>query len=247
MKGVAQLIWWRDLRSALLGLSSYGMLAGFLVLTGWSFVELLRRNEGGFASAQTIWAMAMAPWLPALAVVASMRLFAEERQTGTIETLLTAPVRAQDIVLGKFFAALSLVAAGIFLALLQVFVLRHVAPRLDGEFSSAGLVSATALLVLQAAAWTAIGTFASLLARQQAAAGVLTVLCIGAPYAIHAVVLAWVPRMRHSFWQWPPMGDVADAATGLFALAPLVLYLSVTWCVLFICVRLLEARDLGTR
>lgn len=247
MKGATRLIWWRDLRSALFGLSGYGMLAGFLALTGWSFVELLRRNEGGFASAQAVWAMAVAPWLPALAVAATMRLFAEERQTGTLETLLTAPVRAQDIVLGKFSAALSLVGAGMLLALLQVYVLRHVAPRLDGEFSSAGLVSATALLFLQGAAWTAIGTLASLLARQQAAAGVLAVLCIGAPYAIHAVVLSWMPRLRHSFWQWPPLGDVADAATGLFALAPLVLYLSVTWCVLFICVRLIEARDLGTR
>ena len=247
MKGVARLIWWRDLRAALSGTAGYGMLAGFLALTGWSFAELLRRNEGGFASAQAIWGMAVAPWLPALAAAATMRLFAEERQTGTLETLLTAPVRAYDVVLGKFSAALSLVCTGIFLSLLQVHILRHVAPRMDGEFSIAGMISATVLLFLQAAAWTAIGTFASLMARQQAAAGVLTVLCIGAPYAAYAGLLAWMPRMRQSVWQWPPLGDVADAATGLFALAPLVLYISVTWCVLFICVRLVEARDLRTR
>jgi ABC-2 type transport system permease protein len=247
MKNVVRLIWWRDLRAALSTTAAYGMLAGFLAMTGWSFAELLRRNEGGFASAQAIWGMAVAPWLPALAAAATMRLFAEERQTGTLELLLTAPVRARDVVLGKFAAALSLVAAGILLALLQVHLLRRVAPRMDGEFSTAGLTAGVMLLLLQAAAWTAIGTFASLLAKQQAAAGVLTVLCIGVPYAVYAGLLAWMPRMRQNFWQWPPLGDAADAATGLFALAPLVLYVSVAWCVLFLCVRLIEARDLRTR
>ena len=247
MKSVAHLIGWRDLRAALSGTAGYGMLAGFLALTGWSFAELLRRNEGGFVSAQAIWGMAVAPWIPALAAAATMRLFAEERQTGTLETLLTASVRAYDIVIGKFSAALTLVGAGILLALLPVFVLRHMTPRMDGDFSAVGMVSATVLLFLQAAAWTAIGTFASLLAKQQAAAGVLTVVCIGAPYALYAGVLAWSPKLQHNIWQWPPLADVADAATGLFALAPLVLYISVAWCVLFICVRLVEARDLQTR
>ena len=247
MKSVAHLIWWRDLRAALSGISGYGMLAGFLALTGWSFVELLRRNEGGFASAQAIWGMAVAPWLPALAAAATMRLFAEERQTGTLETLLTAPVRARDMVLGKFCAALSLVVAGILLALLQAHVLRYAAPRLDGEFSAAGMVSATVVLLLQAATWTAVGTLASLLAKQQAMAGVLTLLCIGAPYALGAGLPAWMPRMRYSVWHWPPLEDVVDAATGLFALAPLVLYISVAWCMLFVCVRLVEARDIRTR
>jgi len=247
MKSVARLIWWRDLRAALSSVFGYGMLAGFLALTGWSFVELLRRNEGGFAAAQAIWGMAVAPWLPVLAAAATMRLFAEERQTGTLETLLTAPVRAQDIVYGKFSAALSLVSAGIFLAVLQVHLLRFVAPRLDGEFSAVGMLATMALLFLQAAVWTAIGTLASLLAKQQAIAGMLTILCIGAPYALQAGLLAWIPRMRHSAWHWPPLEDVMDAANGLFALAPLVLYISVAWCVLFICVRLVEARDLRTR
>ena len=247
MRSVAHLIAWRDLRAALTGVSGYVLLAGFLALTGWTFAGLLHRNEGGFAPASAIWGLAVAPWLPVLAAAATMRLFAEERQTGTMELLLTAPVRPYDVVLGKFAAALALVCGGILLALIQARVLRHVAPRMDGEFSAAGMVSASLLLFLQAAAWTAIGTLASLLAKQQVAAGVLTVLCIGAPYALYAGFLAWMPRMRHSFSQWPPLEDVADAATGLFALAPLVLYISVAWCVLFVCVRLIEARDLQTR
>jgi ABC-2 type transport system permease protein len=244
---VARLIWWRDTRVTAGTVAGFGTLAGFLSLAGWSFAELLRRNEGGFGSAQAIWGLAVAPWLPLFAAAATMRLFAEERQSGTLETLLTAPVRARDIVLGKFFAAATLVWTGILLAAIPVGILARMAPRMDGEFSLAGMAAALVLLGLQAAAWTAIGTLASLLAQQQATAGVLTVLCIGAPYALYAGLLAWVPRVRLSLWQWPPLEQVADAATGLFALAPLVLYTSVTVCVLYLCVCALEARDLRTR
>ena len=244
---VARLIWWRDTRATLSTVAGFGALAGFVSLTGWSFAELLRRNEGGFGSAQAIWGLAVAPWLPLFATAATMRLFAEERQSGTLETLLTAPVRARDIVLGKFSAALTLVWAGILLAMLPVYALARMAPSMDGDFSLAGMAAALALLGLQAAAWTAIGTLASLLARQQATAGVLTVLCISAPYALYAGLLAWVPRVRLSLWQWPPLEHVADAATGLFALAPLVLYGSLTVCVLYLCVCAIEARDLRTR
>lgn len=243
----ARLIWWRDTRAVFTTTAGYGTLAGFLVLAGWSFAELLRRNEGGFASAQAIWATAVAPWLPALAALATMRLFAEERQTGTFETLVTAPVTACAVVAGKFCAALTLALAGVLLSTAPVFILAHVAPCMDGAFSVAGMAMAVVALGLQAAAWTAIGTLASLLARQQAAAGMLTVVCIGAPYALYAGLLAWMPRMRLSLWHWPPLEHAEDAATGLLALAPPVLYGSVTVGALFVCVRLIEARDIRTR
>lgn len=244
---VARVIWWRDTRAMLTTVAGCGMLAGFLALTGWSFAELLRRNEGGFSAGQAVWATAVAPWLPALAAAATMRLFAEERQNGTLETLLTAPVTPGDIVTGKFLAAWTLVLTGLLLALVPVAILSQLAPRVRLAFPFAGLAVATGMLAMQAAAWTSIGTLASLLAKQQAAAGMLTVVCIGAPYALYAGLLAWMPGMRLGFQNWPPIEHASDAATGLISLAPAVLYLSVTWSVLFTCVRLLEARDLQTR
>ena len=244
---VARLIWWRDTRAMLTTTAGYGTLAGFLALAGWSFADLLRRNEGGFISAQATWATAVAPWLPVLAALATMRVFAEERQTGTLETLLTAPVSARDVVAGKFGAALTLALAGVVLAAAPVGILARLAPRTAGTFSVAGMAVAMAALGVQAAAWTAIGTLASLLARQQAAAGMLTVLLIGAPYALYAGLMAWLPRARLSLWRWPPLEHAADAASGLLALGPPVLYLSVAACALFVCVRVIEARDVQTR
>jgi ABC-2 type transport system permease protein len=244
---VARIIGTRDLRATFTTVAGFGVLSGFLALSGWTFAELLRRNEGGFASPVAIWAMAIAPWLPALAATATMRSFAEERQTGTLETLLTAPVQSFDLVLGKFMAAWALSLIGIVLAAVPVVLLEHLTPRMAGEFSAWGMVAAGVMLALEAAAWTAIGTLASLLAKQQSAAGVLTVACIGAPYALYAGLVAWLPRVRLSSWHWPPMEHVADAATGLFALAPPVFYLSLTLCALFVCARMVEGRNLRRR
>ena len=247
MRRAASLIWWRDAHATLTSVGGYGVLSGFLALFGWSFVEVLRRNEGGFAAAAALWGVAVAPWLPALAALVSMRLFSEERQSGTLESLLTAPVRARDVVLGKFLAALTVVLLGLLLALVPVAMLMRMAPHMTGAFAPAALAAALAMLILQAAAWVAIGTCASLLARQQATAAVLAAVGIGLPYAAYAGLTSWIPRLQPSLSLWPPIEHVTDAATGLFALAPPVFYVSVTWCVLFVCVRLLESRDLRTR
>ena len=242
-----RLIWWRDTRALFVSASGFGLLAGFLALSGWTFVELLRRNEGGFALPAAIWGLALAPWLPALCVAATMRLFAGERQSGTLETLLTAPVSARAIVLGKFGAALTLALAGEILAAASLAALVRLTPEMAGELAPAGVLAAALMLALQAAAWTAAGTLASLLARRPAGAAVLSALFIAAPYAVYQGLDAWTQQARARVWDWPPLTHVTDFATGLFALDPLVLYVSATWCVLFVSVRLLEARDLRTR
>jgi len=154
-------------------------------------------------------------------------------------------VRCREVVLGKFAAALTTVLLGLLLAAVPALLLPRLAPA--AGLPAAPMLAAAAMLALQAAAWTAIGTLAALATRQQAAAGILTVAAIGAPYALHAGLVAWAPPARLRLWAWPPLGDVSDAASGLLALAPPVLYLSVCWCALFLGVRLLEARDTRTR
>lgn len=244
---VAHLIGWRDTRGMLTSASGYAVLAGFLALTGWTFTELLRRNEGGFAPAQAVWAMSVAMWLPLLAALTTMRVLAEERQTGTFETLMTAPITARDMILGKFTAAMTIPVLGILLSVFSVLLLIKMVPHMRGAVSTAGLILALGVLFLQASAWTAVGLLAALLARQQAVSGLLTMVLIGVPYGACAGWIAWVPHARVSLWHWPPLGDAADAATGFFALAPPILYASIAGCVLFVCIRLVEARNIRTR
>lgn len=101
-------------------------------------------------------------------VLITMRLIAEERQTGTLTLLQTAPIRSVDIVLGKFLGAfLFLALITLATAYMPALIFVH------GKVSLGQiLVGYTGLLSLGAAT-IAIGTFSSAIARNQLLAAVL--------------------------------------------------------------------------
>ena len=101
----------------------------------------------------------------------TMRLFAEEKKQGTLELLATAPITAMQIILGKFFGALSLFALMIAAGLLN-FVLLWQYATVAPEWKP---VATGALgLLLLSACFIAIGLFVSTLTRNQIVAGTLT-------------------------------------------------------------------------
>src|ERR1700736_6087336 len=86
----------------------------------------------------------------------TMRLFAEEKRTGTIELLVTSPVRDLEIVLGKWLAAMALYSCLLlFTAVNFAFLFRYGNP--DWKPLAVGYLG----LLLQAGALLAIGTFIS--------------------------------------------------------------------------------------
>jgi ABC-2 type transport system permease protein len=120
----------------------------------------------------------------------TMRLYAEEKRSGTIELLMTSPVRDLEIVLGKWLAALVLYAAilgvsGINLGILFAFGHPDWKPILVGFLG----------LLLQGGCLLAIGTFISTLTRNQIIAG-------GATFAVCLMlwVLDWVSAYDQSAW-----------------------------------------------
>jgi len=99
----------------------------------------------------------------------TMRLFAEEKRTGTIELLATSPVRDLEIILGKWLAAVILYACLLlFTALNFIFLFRYGNP--DWKPLAIGYLG----LLLQAGGLLAIGTFISTLTRNQTIAGAAT-------------------------------------------------------------------------
>jgi ABC-2 type transport system permease protein len=99
-------------------------------------------------------------WMPILLVflcaALTMRLWSEERRAGTLETLLTLPVAAPKLVLGKFLAALALVSVALALTLpLPVTV------SLLGPLDWGPVIGAYLATLLLAAAYIAIGLFVS--------------------------------------------------------------------------------------
>jgi ABC-2 type transport system permease protein len=99
----------------------------------------------------------------------TMRLFAEEKRTGTIELLVTSPLRDSEIILGKWLAAFILYLTILATSLLNMLVL-FAYGNPDWRPMAVGYLG----LILQGGCLLAIGTFISTATRNQIVAGVAT-------------------------------------------------------------------------
>ena len=120
----------------------------------------------------------------------TMRLFAEEKRTGTIELLATSPVRDLEVIVGKWTAAMVLYSCLLlFTAINFGFLFRYGNP--DWKPLAVGYLG----LLLQAGALLAIGTFISTLTKNQIVAGAATFgVCL------LLWVLEWVSGYETATW-----------------------------------------------
>ncbi len=143
------------------------LVAGFLTFTAGAFFE---RGEAGLGAF-----FGWHPWLYLVLVPAvGMRLWAEERRSGTIELLLTLPVTTWQAILGKFLASwlfLALALALTFPVALTVNVL--------GEPDNGAILAGYVGSLMLAGAYLAITCMTSAMTRNQVVAFILAVvLCL---------------------------------------------------------------------
>ena len=144
---------------------AYATVTVYLLLMGYTFTAVLFLNRTG--ELVRVFFQAAVLFLLIIPVV-TMRLFAEERRTGTLELLLTSPVREIEIVVAKFLAGLSLPAAMLVLSGSYAVVLG-----IYGEPDWGPIYSGFLGLLLLAAALTAIGLLVSGLTSNQLVAAVV--------------------------------------------------------------------------
>lgn len=164
----------REWRAYFFSPLAYVILAAFLLMNGFIFyaiVQFLNAPQAPKGQALPYLFTNTYFWLFNLFVVPiiAMRLFAEERKTGTIEILLTSPVSEGLVVLGKFVGGL-----GFFLTLwaptlVYVFILRAQTPIDVGPVASGYLA-----IALLGAYFLSVGTFASTLTKNQIVAAILS-------------------------------------------------------------------------
>ena len=166
----------------------------------------------------------------------TMRLFAEEKRQGTMELLMTSPIRDWQIVLGKFLGALVMFAAILGLSMIDIawlFFLGNPAwqPILAGYLG----------LLLQGGCLLAIGTYVSTLTRNQIVAGAST-------FAI--CLLLWVLSWTTEFAQSSVAKVVAYCSVlthfepfskGVIDTKDIVFYLTFIFLGLFLTARSLES------
>ncbi len=165
----------KEIRSFLSSLIAYLVVIVFLTAIGlfmWVFPEY-NVLDYGYADLETLFMLGPYVFLFLIPAI-TMRTFAEEKKTGTIELLLTRPLRDWDIILGKYFSSLSLV----WLALLPTLLYYYSVYQLGnpvGNIDTPGTIGSYLGLMLLGAVFTSIGIFASSLTENQIVAFILAV------------------------------------------------------------------------
>lgn len=169
----------KELRTFFSSATGYIVIGIFLLLTGlflWVIPGQFNVLDAGYANVDGLFYLA--PWLFLfLCTAISMRFFAEEKQTGTWELLITKPLSEWQIVLGKYFAGTILVVLALIPTLIYFYSVSQIAePR--GNVDSGLFWSSFVGLFFLAAVYVAIGTFASSFSKNQVIAFIVgVVLC----------------------------------------------------------------------
>lgn len=171
-------IYFKEINTFFSSLIGYLVIGGFLVIMGlimfvFPDTSLLNYNYATLGQLFDIAPLIFAFLIPAI----TMRSLAEEKQSGTIELLTTRPLYDLEIVLGKYFASVSLVAFALVPTLLYYYTVYQLGSPV-GNIDSGAVIGSYLGLLLLAGSFAAIGIFASSLTDNQIVAFILaTTLC----------------------------------------------------------------------
>lgn len=184
----------------------------------------------------------------------TMRLFSEERKMRTEQLLLTAPVSITGMVLGKYFAALSLFVATVLASCINFFPLVSYAIAEQNNASQGvhvGPVGGQVIgcligLILIGACFIAVGLFISSLTESQLSAAVITVATIAIMILVGIFNQFIGSAFLRTVLDWISVLSRYDRFSyGLFDFSALLYYLSISGVFLFLTVRIYEKRRWG--
>lgn len=167
----------KELRTFFSSATGYIVIGVFLALTSlllWIIPGEYNIPDSGYANVDGLFYIA--PWLFLLLCPAiTMRLFSEEKQTGTWELLSTKPLSKWAIITGKYLAGLILVVLSLLPTITYYLVVSYLAEPVGNVDSGAFWGSFIGLIFL-AAIYVAIGVFSSSLSNNQIVSFVVAVI-----------------------------------------------------------------------
>jgi ABC-2 type transport system permease protein len=226
----------RELSSYFFSPIAYVAMFAFLVASGSLFWGDFRPGQP--AAMRTIFDWMV--WLMVIIVpLLCMGLLAQEWATGTIETMMTAPIGEMDVVLGKFlgsfgFFVVLLVPTLIYVAMLRLYAKPDAGPIISGYLG----------ILLVGAHFIAIGLFCSSLTRSQVVAAVSTAAILSA-----ITILPWfasskvaLPAFWRKIFEQGVFSRYSDFSRGVIDTGNLVFFVTSTAVWLFLTVKVLEFR-----
>lgn len=211
---------------------AYIFLVAFLVISQWLVMRgYFLRGQADLRSFFGLVPIIFILFIPAI----TMRLWAEERRQGTIETLMTSPVRDMEVILGKFLGGWIFMGLAILFTFALPLVLKYtVSPEVGTD--KGPIIGGYIGLFLMGGAYLAIGLFASSLLDSQIAAWIIgTCICfalymVGDPFGLFALPQSLVPLFQYLSLS----RHFENIARGVIDIRDLVYYFSVIFFFLFL-------------
>ena len=183
----------KEVRSYFNSPAAYIVITFFLLFTGYFFgSNLFLMNQANLRTAFGIIPLVFIFFMPAI----TMRLIAEEKKTGTIELLVTYPIKDSEIVIGKFLSALMLLAVALVFTWFYVFSVS-----LLGNLDGGQVIGGYFGLLLMGAAYLAIGMFASAITENQIVAFIVALVIIFIFFLMDKI-LFFIPSSLVSIFQY---------------------------------------------
>ena len=220
--------------SSLIGI----MVVVFLIITGlflWVFQSDFNIMTYGYASIDSLFIIA--PWVFLFLVPAvTMRFFAEERRTGTIEMLLTKPLSDWQIVGAKYLAGVTLVLLALIPTFIYYISVSHLAMP-SGNVDHGGIWGSYIGLFFLSSAFVSIGVFCSSVTNNQILAFILSVFLCGFLYigfefiyslSMFGKVDLFIQQLGMAAHYSSMSRGVVDTRDLIYFLSVIVLFLSLT-------------------
>lgn len=242
----------KEWKSYFTGPIGYAVLALFALATGYFFFSMLAvfvvQSLSGGQFGQTnlnVNSQVLAPMtfdvgitMLFLLPMVTMRLFAEEKRTGTMELLKTAPVRRFEVILGKFLAALALLVLMLVIYGLDVAVVAHYG-KPDLWTAGANFLG----LLLLGASFLAIGLLISSFTQNQMVAGAITFILFLLLWVADWVTAYGSGAVSHVVSYLSITSHLQNFTQGVIDLKDVVFYLSLIVAGLFLTARRMELSE----
>jgi ABC-2 type transport system permease protein len=246
----------RELRSYFVSPVAYVVLTIFILLSGFFFqailsqtvqtvqmIQLQSQSFGSLPQPIDVPGEIGRQYFGTLSVIQlfmlpmiTMGLFSEEKKRGTIELLLTAPLTDLQVVLGKYFSAVSFYLIMMATTLVPVSVLFLYADPAVGPLATGYLG-----LLLYGVGLLAIGLFVSTLSENQIVSGVMSFGVILLLWMVDVFGQAAVGTTRAVLTHLSILAHLGDFMNGVLATSNLIFYLSLVTLGLFLTYRSIDA------
>jgi ABC-2 type transport system permease protein len=229
----------RELNSYFVSPIAYVAVAVYLVISGFIFsMEIVGMASAGAPPSLQGQFSTMAFLLLIFAPPLTMRLLAEEQRMGTLELLLTSPVRDWEVVLGKFLASMAVLLLSVVLTFAYGLMMK-----IYGDADVGPMAAGYLGLLLAGGALLSIGVLTSSMTQNQVVAAVLGVVII---------LVLWIITGANQFVRDPALTQVLNQLgffehtqnfwRGVIDTNDIIYFVSLMALALFLATRILETR-----